>query len=156
MDQALHISGKNASAAYVLLRVTLGLNIFLHGSVRWASGLHHFAGQLTAAFQNTPLPSWSVLSFGYVLPILEAVIGAAILVGFQTRRALIAGGGLMLVLIFGTSLRQDWPTAGLQLVYSLVYAILLGTLDFKFKRDCVDSLSDREVQPKIAPVENLP
>jgi thiosulfate dehydrogenase (quinone) large subunit len=57
------------------------------------------------------------------------------------------------VLIFGTSLRQDWPTAGLQLVYSLVYAILLGTLDFK--RDCVDSLFEREAQSKVVPVENI-
>jgi thiosulfate dehydrogenase (quinone) large subunit len=153
MDHAMQMSRKNVSAAYALLRVTLGLNIFLHGSVRWASGLHRFAVQLAAAFQSTPLPQWSVLSFGYALPILEAVFGAAILFGFQTRRTLIAGGGLMLVLIFGTSLRQDWPTAGLQLVYSLVYAILLGTLDFK--RDCVERLPDREARLNAASVESL-
>jgi thiosulfate dehydrogenase (quinone) large subunit len=142
LDHGLRISDKNASAAYGLLRVTLGLNIFLHGSVRWANGLHRFAGQLVAVFQNTLLPSWSVLSFGYVLPVLEAVIGAAVLIGFQTRRALIAGSALMLVLVFGTSLRQDWPTAGVQLIYSLVYAFLLGLLDLNCY--CVDSLLDRK------------
>jgi uncharacterized membrane protein YkgB len=42
-----------------------------------------------------------VYSFGYVLPIVEAVIGVCVLVGFQTRRALISGSVRMLALMFG-------------------------------------------------------
>jgi thiosulfate dehydrogenase (quinone) large subunit len=36
----------------------------------------------------------------------------------------------MLVLIFGSSLRQAWQVVGLQLIYSLVYALLLAAVRF--------------------------
>jgi thiosulfate dehydrogenase [quinone] large subunit len=45
-----------------------------------------------------------------------------------TRLALSGGALLMLVLTFGTTLRQDWNTAGLQLIYAVVYAALLACL----------------------------
>jgi len=116
--------------AYVLLRVTLGLNIFLHGVVRWTKGLHSFAESLVPLFAKTPLPPWSVFDFGYVIPILEAIVGAAVLFGLQTRRALQAGSILMLVLMFGSSLREDWSTVGIQLTYSVVYCILIAGVRF--------------------------
>jgi len=118
------------SRAYVLLRVTLGLNICLHGVVRWTKGLYSFAESLAPLFAKTPLPPWSVFDFGYVLPILEALVGAAVLFGLQTRRALQAGSILMLVLMFGSSLREDWSTVGIQLTYSVVYCILIAGVRF--------------------------
>ena len=36
-------------------RIALGLNICLHGVVRWASGLRNFAESLLPMFQKTPL-----------------------------------------------------------------------------------------------------
>jgi len=123
-DKDLWLRG--AALSYALLRVALGLNICLHGVVRWALGLRNSAESLLRMFQKTPLPAWSVYSLGYVLPIVEALVGACILFGFQTKRALISGSVLMLVLTFGSTLRQDWPTVGIQLMYSLVYSLLLA------------------------------
>ena len=117
---------RDAALSYALLRVALGLNICLHGVVRWAAGLRNFAESLLPMFQKTPLPAWSVYSFGCVLPIVEALVGFCVLFGFQTKRALISGSVLMLVLTFGSTLRQDWPTVGIQLMYSLVYSLLLA------------------------------
>ena len=54
----------------------------------------------------------------------------AVLFGLQTRRALLAGSILMLVLMFGSSLREDWPTVGIQLTYSVVYCILIAGVQF--------------------------
>jgi thiosulfate dehydrogenase [quinone] large subunit len=71
-----------------------------------------------------------VYSFGYLLPIVEATVGACVLSGFQTRRALISGSVLMFVLMFGSTLRQDWPTVGTQLTYSVVYSLLLAGIRF--------------------------
>ena len=130
MYVALEPRKRDITRAYVLLRVTLGLNICLHGVVRWTKGLHSFAESLAPLFAKTPLPPWSVYGFGYVLPVLEALVGAAILFGLQTRRTLLGGSILMLVLMFGSSLREDWPTVGIQLIYLLVYCILIAGARF--------------------------
>jgi thiosulfate dehydrogenase [quinone] large subunit len=130
MAEEMDLWLRDVTLAYALLRIGLGLNICLHGVVRWAAGLRNFAESLLPMFQKTPLPTWSVVSFGYVLPIVEATIGACVLFGFQTRRALISGAVLMLVLMFGSTLRQDWPTVGIQLTYSLVYSLLLAGIRF--------------------------
>jgi thiosulfate dehydrogenase [quinone] large subunit len=113
---------RDAALSYTLLRVALGLNVCLHGVVRWAAGLRSFAESLGP----TLLPAWSIYSFGCVLPIIEALVGFCVLFGFQTKRALISGSVLMLVLTFGSTLRQDWSTVGIQLMYSLVYSLLLA------------------------------
>ena len=128
---------RDAALSYALQRVALGLNICLHGVVRWAAGLRNFAESLLPMFQKTPLPAWSVYSFGYVLPVVEALVGACVLFGFQTKRALISGSVLMLVLMFGSTLRQDWPTVGIQLMYSLIYSLLLAGRRFNsYSVDC--------------------
>ena len=103
----------------------MGLNICLHGVVRLASGLRNFAESLLPMFQKT-LCAWPVYSFGCVLPVAEALVGFCVLFSFQTKRALISGSVLMLVLTFGSTLRQNWPTVGIQLMYSLVYSLLLA------------------------------
>lgn len=117
---------RGVALPYALLRIALGLNICLHGVVRWTLGLRNFAESLLPMFQMTPLPAWSVYSFGCVPPIVEALVGFCVLFGFQTKRALISGSVLMLVLTFGSTLRQDWPMVGIQLMYSLVYSLLLA------------------------------
>ena len=48
---------KDVSRAYALLRFTLGLNICLHGIVRWIAGSGNFAQPLVTTFQKTPLPA---------------------------------------------------------------------------------------------------
>jgi thiosulfate dehydrogenase (quinone) large subunit len=48
------------------------------------------------------------------------------MVGMRLRFALAAGSVLMFVLTFGSTLRQDWDIAGLQLIYAAVYAALLA------------------------------
>jgi thiosulfate dehydrogenase (quinone) large subunit len=116
----------DALAAYFLLRVTLGLNICLHGVARLLAGSAKFAGQLAQQFHATPLPEPLVLAFAYALPWLEAAIGALVLIGLYSRLAFRAGALLMVVLTFGASLAQDWYPAGLQLIYALIYAILLA------------------------------
>jgi thiosulfate dehydrogenase (quinone) large subunit len=130
---------ENMRRSYALLRMALGLNICMHGAVRWSAGLTNFAGSLVPMFQKTPLPVWSVYAFGCILPVVEAIIGACVLLGFQTRRALIAGSILMLILTFGSTLRQDWPTVGIQLTYSVVYSVLLAAIPFNSY--CIDQLA---------------
>jgi thiosulfate dehydrogenase (quinone) large subunit len=116
------------SLAYALLRVTLGLNIFMHGTSRLMAGIGSFVSGMIEMFQNTALPTAVVVPFGYVLPWLEAGLGVLIIIGLRTREVLVAGALLMLALTFGTTLRQDWDVAGLQLLYSAVYTALIAGL----------------------------
>jgi thiosulfate dehydrogenase (quinone) large subunit len=112
--------------AFLLLRLTLGLNICMHGVSRIVAGPATFANSLVPMFRNTPLPAWSVHLFGLILPWAEAILGFLLLIGFCTTLALLGGSLLILVLTFGTTLRQDWSTAGIQLIYAAVYAALLA------------------------------
>jgi thiosulfate dehydrogenase [quinone] large subunit len=110
---------------YGLLRATLGVNISLHGITRIAAGTDTFAASLARMFHATVLPPLLLWVFANALPWLEATVGLLILFGLFTRYALAAGASLIVLLTFGTGLRQDWPTASLQLSYALVFGILL-------------------------------
>lgn len=111
--------------AYAMLRIFVGLNIMMHGLSRLVAGLSQFAAHLQMQFAHSPLPSWSVQIFGTMLPVVEALLGLFLFIGFKTRAALVAGSLWLLVLTFGSSLIQDWQAAGTQLVYALAYALLL-------------------------------
>ncbi len=112
--------------AYALLRAIIGVNLAVHGITRLIAGPHAFAASLLNMFHATPLPPWLVAAFGLVLPWIEAVLGVLILFGLATRYALIAASITILALTFGSTLRQDWESAGLQLIYAAIYAALLA------------------------------
>jgi thiosulfate dehydrogenase [quinone] large subunit len=111
--------------AYVLLRVSLGMDFLGHGAVRLLHGVGAFAAGMVKQMAETPLPAGFVHGFGLVLPVVELTLGVALLLGLLTRWALIGGALLMLVLMFGVTLRQDWATAGMQLIYCFLFALLL-------------------------------
>jgi thiosulfate dehydrogenase (quinone) large subunit len=110
--------------AYLLLRLTLGINILLHGAVRLPA-LGAFAAGTVQQFADTPLPAVTVRLFGLLLPFLETAIGLLLTVGLWTRWALVAGALLIVALVFGTALRSDWETLSIQMIYGIIYYLLL-------------------------------
>jgi thiosulfate dehydrogenase [quinone] large subunit len=112
--------------AYVILRVTLGVNMLMHGGVRILGGVGLFAAGMVQQFAQTPLPAALVRPFGLTVPFVELTIGLLLLLGVATRWALAAGGLLMMALVFGTSLRSDWNMVMLQMVYSVIFYVLLA------------------------------
>jgi thiosulfate dehydrogenase [quinone] large subunit len=129
-------STDDLSLAYALLRVAMGLNIFMHGISRFLGGVGNFVNSMIQMFQNTVLPRALVVPFGYALPWLEASVGLLLLIGFRTREALVAGSLVMLALTFGTIIRQDWNVAAIQLLYSTLYALLIAGL--RYNSFCLD------------------
>jgi thiosulfate dehydrogenase [quinone] large subunit len=113
--------------AYLLLRLLTGMDFFLHGFSRIFTGTHlsGFAHGMVKSMAAAPLPASLTLATGYVIPCVELVIGALLLLGLFTRFALMLALLLMLVLMFGIGLKQDWAVAGQQLLYGLVLALLL-------------------------------
>jgi uncharacterized membrane protein YphA (DoxX/SURF4 family) len=69
--------------AYLLLRLTLGLNILLHGAVRLPA-LGAFAAGMVQQFADSPLPAMAVRLFGLLLPFLETAIGLLLTIGLWT------------------------------------------------------------------------
>lgn len=128
LPQPLDDPMEDGKMAYATFRLSLGVNILLHGLVRLPHPVR-FADSMAPLFQGTPCPAAAAWGFGLVLPFLESAIGAALLLGWRTRWALRAGGLVMVALIAGTALRSDWHTLGIQVVYSLLYYLLHRDLD---------------------------
>lgn len=107
--------------AFSILRLTLGVNIFLHGATRIA-GLDAFAQGVADQFASTFLPE--ALVYGFAASVIvpgEVLVGLLLILGLFTRWALAAGALLMTALVFGTALRQEWGTASTQMIYAAVY-----------------------------------
>jgi thiosulfate dehydrogenase [quinone] large subunit len=127
MSDALPSPHPEHHQAYLLLRLITGLDFFMHGFARIFTGTHlaGFANGMVKSMAATPLPSSLTLASGYAIPCVELLIGILLLLGLFTRAALTLALLLMLVLMFGIGLKQDWNVAGSQLLYGLVLAILL-------------------------------
>lgn len=115
----------DASLAHGILRLAFGINIFGHGFIRIVNGTSVFAVWMLKEMQGTMMPESIVRPFGYVVPWAETLFGLLLILGLFTRTSLILGGLFIAALTFGTTLRQDWGVAGLQVTYSLVYFVLL-------------------------------
>lgn len=111
--------------AYVMLRAVAGVNLLMHGASRLLAGRDAFSAHLTEQFARSPLPQPLVHVFGTVLPAVEGLIGLLLLIGLKTRWTLIAASLLMMVLTFGSALVQDWSAAGTQLMYALIFSVLM-------------------------------
>ena len=120
--------GWNYALAHELLRVCLGINIFMHGLTR-IGGFDAFAAHLHKQFDSTFLaPLIGATAAGIVAG--ETVVGALLLLGLWLPKTLVAGILLMFVLQFGTGVIQDWNAAGSQLIYILLYGLLLATVEW--------------------------
>jgi len=125
--QALNPGGlfSDRSLAYAVLRFAFGINIFGHGFIRILSGIDKFVAWMLNEMKGTFMPDAIVRPFAYVVAWGELLLGLALILGLFTRPALVLGGMLIAALTFGTTLRQDWGIAGLQVTYSLLYFVLL-------------------------------
>jgi thiosulfate dehydrogenase [quinone] large subunit len=113
------------SLAYALLRIAVGVNFAGHGFIRLYNGVGSFAATTAEHMIKSLLPHGFVLGFGYVIPFVEAVLGFALIFGAFTRFALIAASVFMMMLTVGVASNQQWDVAGQQLLYSLVFFVLL-------------------------------
>jgi thiosulfate dehydrogenase [quinone] large subunit len=114
----------NVVWSYAVLRFTLGITFLFHGITRFVSGWAGFADQMVQSFQHTFLPEFMVRPFALSVPPVEAILGTLLCLGLFTRWTLIAGGLWMIALVFGTTIRQDYTTVAIQLLYGLLFFVL--------------------------------
>ena len=113
------------TTAYLLLRLAIGMSMFGHGLVRLPK-LEGFSKWMTGSFAKSMLPESVVPPFAYLLPIAEFTIGVLLLIGLFTRSALVTGSVVMIVLIFGSSIIENWDAVPSQLIHIAFFALLLN------------------------------
>lgn len=94
--------------AIFFCRTILGLIFFMAGVYKCfvmtppGHARHYFVGP----YADTVLPRWSLWATGTAVPVIELVAGALVLVGLKTRPALIALGGVLVLVTFGHLLKE--------------------------------------------------
>ncbi len=101
----------------------------MHGLSRLPH-LREFADGLVKMFADTVLAAMLVHAIGLALVFVEAAVGLLLLLGLWTQEALLVGSATMAVLVFGTALRSDWNIVAIQLLYALIYAVLLAAREY--------------------------
>ena len=90
----------------------------LHNLSIWAKNVGEWM------VKTTPLPSWAVTPFVTGLPFVECALGLLFLVGFQTRRALIASTLVIVSLDIGLMFQLKHENVTSNLI--LILAALIG------------------------------
>lgn len=115
--------------AYTFLRVIVGVNYFNHGATR-IGNLSGFMDSMGAAMADAWMPAALVRINAALVPPVELIVGALLIVGLVTRGALIACLALMVMLMYGVTIVQNWDTAASQLIYDIILVALLAGLGF--------------------------
>src|SRR5438876_887075 len=99
MEQS-RVNGR--SWALLFARLVLGLIFFMAGfwKVFQLGPLEH-ARKYFLPFADTFLPVWSLWLVGVTIPFVELLGGALLLIGLRVREALVALGGVLVIVTFG-------------------------------------------------------
>ncbi|MBN8824951.1 MULTISPECIES: DoxX family protein [unclassified Spirosoma] len=115
--------------ALLVIRLGLGINMLMHGLVRIPK-LGAFVAKTETGFAQTILPPMLTKTFLFTLPFVELTVGLLILVGGQfSKWGYFLGGLTVSALLFGTTLKEDWTTAGTQLIYIIAFYLALNGLE---------------------------
>ncbi|MBT29749.1 MAG: DoxX family protein [Thalassobius sp.] len=109
--------------AYLLARLPIGFSFLGHGFIRIPK-ISVFAEGMAGAFSASILPYSFVLAFAYILPFVELLLGILLISGIAMRKVTIAGTVLICILIFGSSIQENWSAVSIQMFYGLYLSIL--------------------------------
>ena len=96
------------SWALLFARAVLGLIFFMAGvyKVFQQGPLEHARQWFIGPYAHSFLPTWSLWATGVSIPFVELIAGALVLVGYRTRAALLALGGVLVTVTFGHLLAE--------------------------------------------------
>ena len=101
-----HLTADDANSrswAILIARLILALIFFMAGvwKVFGLGPLEHARRLFVEPYARTFLPTWSLWATGTIVPFVELVAGALLLVGYRTRDSLLALGGVLVLVTFG-------------------------------------------------------
>ena len=119
------------TTTFLLLRLAIAVSVLGHGLVRLPK-LSAFSNWMVNNFEKSMLPKILIVPFSYVLPLAEFLVGILLFTGLFTRPALIVGAIIMIVLIFGTAMIENWEALPSQLIHVAFYAVLLQFSQYNY------------------------
>ena len=114
---------KKENFAYLLARLPIGLSFLGHGVIRIIK-LDTFSSGMEKQFDHSLLSAGFVSAFGHVLPFLEFITGLLLFNGLFTRFAICSGTVIILSLIVGSSIIEQWNAIFTQLFYGAYLSLL--------------------------------
>lgn len=131
------LKAADISLAYLLLRIVVGVNYFNHGFTRMGN-IPGFANSMVEAMQGAWMPDFLVKLTAYFVSPVELFFGLLLIVGLFTRLSLVVTFILMVILMYGVTIVQNWNAASSQLIYNIVLFILLAGLGYnQFSLDTI-------------------
>ncbi|HEY2962635.1 MAG TPA: DoxX family protein [Pyrinomonadaceae bacterium] len=133
----------NLDRAWALLfaRLVLGLIFFMAGVMKvFQLGPLNHARKYFLPFADTFLPVWSLWAMGVVIPFVELIAGAMVILGLRVRQALVALGFVLAVVTFGHLLKEplyEFHTHVIPRLALLLFIFLIPREDDLFSLDYV-------------------
>jgi uncharacterized membrane protein YphA (DoxX/SURF4 family) len=131
--------GVDRSWALLFARLILGLIFFMAGVWKvFSLGPLQHARKYFLPFANTFLPVWSLWAVGVVIPFIELIAGALVIIGLRTREALVSLGFVLVVVTFGHLLHEplyEFHTHVIPRLALLLFVLLLPRADDRFSLD---------------------
>ena len=139
MVTSLKQPNPNRAWALLFARLVLGLIFFMAGvwKVFQLGPLQH-ARKYFLPFADTFLPVWSLWATGVVIPFIELIAGALVILGLRTREALIALGFVLAIVTFGHLLKEplyEFHTHVIPRLALLLFVFMLPREDDRFSVD---------------------
>lgn len=139
MDRLQQNSNLNRSWALLFARLVLGLIFFMAGvwKVFQLGPLQH-ARKYFLPFADTFLPVWSLWAVGAVIPFVELIAGALVILGLRTREALVALGFVLVIVTFGHLLHEplyEFHTHVIPRLALLLFVLMIPREDDRISLD---------------------
>lgn len=130
----------NRSWASLFARAVLGLIFFMVGvyKVFQMGPLEHARQLFVDPYSNTFLPTWALWIVGTIIPIMELVAGAFVILGFRTRDALISLGFVLVTVTFGHLLEEPFYEFHTQVIPRLALLLFILLLPREYDRISID------------------
>ena len=125
--------------AILFARLVLGLIFFMAGVMKvFQLGPLNHARKYFLPFSDTFLPVWSLWAMGVIIPFVELIAGALVILGLRIREALDALGLVLAVVTFGHLLQDALYAFHTHVIPRLALLLVLFLLRHTGDRFSVD------------------
>ncbi len=126
--------------AILFARLILAFIFFMAGAWKVFSlgPLEHARRLFVEPYARTFLPAWSLWATGVTVPFVELLAGALLLLGFRTREALLALGGVLVLVTFGhlvTEPLYEFHTHVIPRAALLLFVLVMPAAEDRFSID---------------------